>query len=136
MQIAAAAIIDFFEAASTYIHLVHPRPAKWSDVMASFSKSLNVPLVPYDEWVTRLAKIVQEKPDEEVELMRRVPALKLLDFYQASAPTFGKPATEAMGMPLLSVENAVKDSVTLRDPNLPILGEEDVCNWLNYWKLI
>lgn len=116
--------------------MIHPRPATWSDVFVPLSKILDVPLVPYTEWLSCLQKLVDDHPESEVELMRQVPALKLLDFYRGSIHQFDKPGTEAMGLPLLSTTNAVKNSTTLADIDLPAIGAEDARKWLDYWRLI
>lgn len=41
---------------------------------------------------------------------------------------------EFTGLPLVSLENAMKVSPTLRDKNLLPLGSVDVEQWLTYWR--
>ena len=147
MNVAAAAIVDFLDCDEQIVHLQHPHPVPWSDIFIPISSALGFSLVPYAEWLGQLencGKGVIET--DEVELMKSVPALKLLDFYRGGllaqtevtlngakqSSKFG----EGFGMPALSMQNALKASPTLADPKLGILGAEDARRWLTYWHMI
>ena len=120
-------------------HLTHPRPVLWSSIFSAFSGALDLPVVPYAEWLRRLEErslsIVGASADAEVAAHRGVPALKLMDFFiSAGAGTEGVKNVEAMGMALLSLDEAKKASATMRDENLIQVGQKDVEQWLNYWR--
>ncbi|KAF7984474.1 hypothetical protein HWV62_14586 [Athelia sp. TMB] len=119
-------------------HLTHPRPVLWSSIFSAFSSALDLPVVPYAEWLRRLeecsSSIVGASADAEIAAHREVPALKLMDFFiSAGASTEGVKNVEAMGLALLSLDEAKKASATMRDGKLPQVCQEDVEQWLDYW---
>jgi hypothetical protein len=120
-------------------HLAHPRPVPWSNIFEAFSTALNIPLVPYSEWLARLEKSAEDlatvSAEIEAEAIRHSPALRLIDFFREASVDFG-PSTGARGMPSLSLERAKKASQTFGDLNLRQLSSEDVNHWLWYWKSV
>ncbi|KAF7979277.1 hypothetical protein HWV62_42970 [Athelia sp. TMB] len=119
-------------------HLTHPRPVLWSSIFSAFSSALNLPVVPYAEWLRRLEErslsVAGASADTEIAAHHEVPALKLMDFFiSAGAGTEGVKNVEAMGLALLSLDEAKKASATMRDEKLPQVGQKDVEQWLDYW---
>lgn len=116
------------------LHLAHPRPVHWHAVMEPVSKYLGLPLVPYDEWYARLEKSAEGlRADSEVELMRKNPALKILEFF-GNAKAKMEDSPEAMGLPMLSVTHAEKAAPSLGPEALPQLTGADALRWIEYWK--
>lgn len=135
LDAAARAVVDMAEANAPYLHLVHPRPVKWSTIMEPMAKTLDLPIVSYDEWVTRLEKSGDGlTADEEVEVMRLNPALKVIDTFIQGRATTSSP--EAMGLPQLAVTQAEKVSPSLAAERLPQLTVQDALRWVAYWKSI
>ena len=52
---AGGAVVDFLHSNSSVVNLVHPRPVPWNAVMSHFSKYLNIPIVPFSEWMSSLS---------------------------------------------------------------------------------
>lgn len=120
------------------LHLAHPRPVPWSTIINPIARSLNLSLVPYAEWVTRLQKSGADlDAQREVDSMKTNPALRILDFFErameAEEMGRGEGGREAMGMPELSLKKAVEVAPALNEKSLPRLGEKDALSWLAYW---
>ena len=116
--------------AEPFLHLIHPQPARWHDVIAPIAELFNVPLVPYEQWISALEKSIEAGSAAEVEAMRQNPALHLLPFFQ-----FAKQAVdgrEALGLVALSTEKAIKVSESLG--TMPQLDAERAKMWVAAWK--
>ena len=107
------------------LHLVHPRPIAWRMLIVPIAKELGVPLVPYSNWLAVLEKTAEQGPDAAQDN----PALRLLDFFRASARGDGKPP---LGLWRLATDKALGASETLA--NMPALGEEDARRWVAAWR--
>ncbi|KIJ30734.1 hypothetical protein M422DRAFT_783906 [Sphaerobolus stellatus SS14] len=97
VYVAAAAIIDMRISSSIFAHLVHPRPVTWRNAIGIIAGILDVPIIPFDEWLRRLEAVPRTS-----EALHNNPALHLLDFYHVSAPPkdmAGQEEREAMGWP-------------------------------------
>ncbi|KAJ6466075.1 hypothetical protein C8R47DRAFT_946332, partial [Mycena vitilis] len=71
------------------LHLVHPRPTTWGAVMAQIASIMNVPLVPYREWLARLKGTAEFASQGTT-------ALKLLDMFELGLKSTVN--RESMGM--------------------------------------
>ncbi|EJD42005.1 acetyl-CoA synthetase-like protein [Auricularia subglabra TFB-10046 SS5] len=118
---AAAALIDMLSfTESGVLHLVHPRPIPWRDVFQTYASTLNVPLVPFPDWLNRLTKHAADPAG--------VPAVRLLEFWK----TFGDAGFDAMsGIEAVDTTRAQAVSPTLRD--MRPLDQKDVRRWYEYW---
>jgi len=142
---AANALIDYRipynPSSSKLVHLVHPRPTQWSSLASVVAEKLSVQLVPYSEWLTRLEKASRngsEDSDDEnqidVEVMRSIPALRLLPFFRSITAKI-EGSANALGFPSLACDRAVEMSSTLSAVQKGNeLGEKDVQAWLKYWR--
>ncbi len=127
LDIAAGALIDFSRAKSTVgtVHLVHPKAQSSKAIFTIIGQELNLPLVPYAEWVRKLEACLASVQD--------VPALKLLDFFKAGLDVQLE-GREAIGIPEMSCEGAIRCSTRLQRVQ-PIQSPE-VISWLDYWAQI
>lgn len=145
-------MIDFLDSSETVVHLVHPKPVPWPAVFGPFAEFLDIPLMSYGEWLKRLEDSRKVLSESEVELMKKIPALKLLDFFRVNgqaqelgdnterehtqAEASEVSGAEGINMPLLAIDNACKASQTLANPNLSKLGVDDAKKWLIYWRML
>ncbi|KAH9841046.1 uncharacterized protein C8Q71DRAFT_890574 [Rhodofomes roseus] len=134
---AASALAGLVHAAykKDVIHLIHPRLVTWSSLAAVIADELNVSLVPYAEWLSRLEALHDAPPRRpdgrmEVELLRTVRALRVLPWYQGLQ--ISRSGTEALGFPALSVTRAKELSPVLAE--VAPLSSEDVRKWLAFWR--
>lgn len=129
---AASAIIELRHTSSNFVHLVHPRPVPWDIVIGHITEALQVPLIPYDEWFTRLEAV--PRTDED---LHRNPALHLIDFYRESLSTKdsqGVDEKEAMGLAVFDTTATMTDAPSLGPSHLAQLGKADIEQWISYWR--
>ncbi|KAI0755845.1 acetyl-CoA synthetase-like protein [Fomes fomentarius] len=128
---AAKAFAEMRYSQEPFLHLVHSRPTPWHTVIAPIAQALNVPLVSYQQWLSALQSSVEPGSAEEVEAMKRNPALRILPFFKAQ----GEHQTtdrEPMGLVYLSTENAAKVSKAFTQ--MPQLDAERAVRWVEAWK--
>ncbi|KAG2361463.1 putative aminoadipate reductase [Suillus spraguei] len=124
------------------MNLVHPRPVVWRALMEPIADALvkhkatnhALPLVPFSEWLERLELSAK---DFNEETMKRIPAIKLLDFMRGMTQSdlairaSGDMTSEAGGMNLFATAVAQRASRTMRE--LKSLSSEDAALWVDYW---
>ncbi|KAF8573785.1 hypothetical protein K439DRAFT_1642677 [Ramaria rubella] len=71
-----AALIELRHTSSQFAHGVHARPVPWMSVIQHVAGTLHVPVIPYEEWLSRL-----EASPETRDALHRNSALHLIDFY-------------------------------------------------------
>ncbi|KAI9056494.1 acetyl-CoA synthetase-like protein [Trametes sanguinea] len=126
----AKAFTEMRHSPEPFVHLVHPKPAPWRTIIEPIARELGVPLVSYEEWLSALRKSISGSGNnDEVELMKANPALRLADFFKELKMS---PEREPMGMVYLSTEKSTRVSEALA--NLPALDAERAKAWLAAWK--
>lgn len=137
----ARALIEMRTAPPSKLHLVHPSPTRWNTVCSPIAEDFGLERVPYTTWLARLEKSGRGlNAEAEVVMMRRNPALKILQFFRDGASSAkagredGSDVPEAMGLPHLDVTDAKQAAPSLR--TLPPLSESDVRGWLKFWKSV
>ncbi|KAJ7656866.1 putative aminoadipate reductase [Mycena polygramma] len=103
------------------INLVHPRPVPWDRVMSAIAGDAQLPLVSFPEWVEQLQARYTAATPEDLE---NIPAIKLLDFFQAVVAGAGN--TEFSTLKAQAISEAMK--------SLEPLTEEDAKQWMHYWR--
>ncbi|KII90166.1 hypothetical protein PLICRDRAFT_40364 [Plicaturopsis crispa FD-325 SS-3] len=114
---AATALVEVRNSDVTPLHLVHPKPAELRSIIGVIADGLNVPVVPYEQWLKALEAQKDSSPEH--------PAVRLLDFFR-----------HLERLPALDVTSIKSVSSSLADPELPQLGEKDVESWLGYWRSV
>ena len=61
-------------------HLAHARPIKWSTLMEYLSNTLNIPQVPFAEWLSTLQAHLPDA-SSDTSVLQDIPALKILPFF-------------------------------------------------------
>ncbi|KAI8995250.1 acetyl-CoA synthetase-like protein [Trametes punicea] len=126
---AAKAFTEMRYSPEPILHLVHPNPVPWHDVVSIIANQLHVPLVPLHEWISRLEESLGADSSADVKLLERNPALGLISFYKQVAPS---PDKEPMVGVYLDTQKSTAVSETLA--HLPQLDRERVSSWLKAWK--
>ena len=127
----ARAFAEMRHSTEPILHLVHPHPVAWNEIIAPIARTLDVPLVPYQAWLSALEESIEEGSTGQVESMKANPALRILAFFKAQGQAVAQ-NREAMGLAYLSTKNAVKVSQSLAE--LAPLDEERPKMWLAAWK--
>ena len=113
------------------LHLVHPQPVLWMSLITPIAQAMGVPLVTYPIWLSALNRSMEDTSFTNVELFRRNPALKLIEFFRRADPSEDK---EPLDLPRLSTEHAVKVSKALNS-TMPQLSRNDALRWLEAWQM-
>ncbi|KAJ6578491.1 acetyl-CoA synthetase-like protein [Mycena capillaripes] len=103
------------------INLVHPRPIPWDVVMSAMADTVQLPLIPFPDWVGQLQARSAKATAEDIA---KIPAIKLLDFFKAAVA--GKGTAEFSTLKA----QAISESMKLLKP----LTEDDAKQWMTYWK--
>jgi thioester reductase-like protein len=124
------------------VNLVHPRPIAWRTLMQPVADALverNVtscplPFVSFSEW---LEKLESSAKDLSEETMKRIPAIKLLNFMRFMARSdiairaSGEMGSEAGGVASFATAVAERVSPTMKE--LRSLSSADAAQWVDYW---
>ncbi|KAJ7045248.1 putative aminoadipate reductase [Mycena alexandri] len=103
------------------INLVHPRPIRWDEVISTMARTVQLPLVPFADWVQQIQDRSVGAAAEEIE---NIPGIKLLDFFRATVAGAGNIE--------FSTEKAqtMSESMRLLKPT----SDADVQRWMQYWR--
>jgi len=130
LQTSAQALVQILGAETTplalYLHLINPTPFQWDDVFGHIAKGLDVPLVSYPEWFTRL-----QEASTTVKNAQEHSALRLLEFYGSLNQGGG---SEVGGLPSCNTEVAKGVCPVLNEEGLRDLKAEEIQRWLYYWN--
>ena len=130
LQTSAQALVQALSAKKTppalHLHLVNPTPSQWDDLFDRIAKKLDVPLVPYPEWFSKL-----REASLTVQNTQAHSALRLLEFYrslnQGSGPEVG-------GLSPCNTEVARGICPVLDEEGLRDVKAEEIQRWLGYWE--
>ena len=114
------------------LHIVHPRGVPFNALIGSAASSLNVPLVPYTEWISELSEEHKGQSYSDTNLDKTQStnlALRLFGFFQSAR---NGPEWEPLGVARLDTTRAVRVSSVLAGAKP--LGEENVRKWLGAWR--
>ena len=119
------------------VHVAHPKPVSWQDIFVPVSQMLDLELVPYAEWLSRL-HIDEDSVDADDAIAKAEanPALMLKDFFYSLADSSNDVGedVEAMGLRRLSLEKACKASTSLS--RCPPLTAAVATSWMVGWGLL
>ncbi|TDL22742.1 acetyl-CoA synthetase-like protein [Rickenella mellea] len=123
---AAKAIVEMRMSNQPVMHLVHPKPTTWSSIIEPIARSLEVPAVPYRDWLTKLENLPEDSA-------LRFNASRLVTIYRRQVDD-----SDAEVPTVICLKNleALKASTTLSDVKLPMLCSDDTHRWLEYWRCI
>lgn len=141
VDLAASSILDMRQATSCSqsqtLHLIHPKPTNWQQIMEPLSDILGVSLVPYVEWLSRLESAARQLHQAESKADSSNgarAAIQLIPFYQTSL-TASRSMTESMGLlPNVRAEQGYRSASSLQAESISKLGRPDVEKWVEYWR--
>lgn len=114
-------------------HVVHPRGVPFNSLIGSAASWLDVPLVPFPEWLSKLSEVHKSLSYSDANLERTQadnPALRLFSLYESARTG---PEWEPLGVARLDTARAVQVSKVLAEGAEP-LGEENVRKWVSAWR--
>lgn len=133
VDVAAASMVEMFDSPPGVYHLTHPSPVSWTIPMQEAARIMNVPLVPYTQW---LASLEKQASSQTGETLQNNPALRLLDFFRYTTRRGNLTNTDNFLEPELSCAKALRESPTLRSIVSNPLGAQDVAKWFGYWRSV
>ncbi|OSD00720.1 acetyl-CoA synthetase-like protein [Trametes coccinea BRFM310] len=125
VDVVAAALQDMVSGGKGALHLVSPKPVPWNSVFVPIAEELNLPTVPYSEWLEKLEKSAAAASSGP-GVGQHDSAHNLLGFFKS----------EGMGgaaVPL-STEKAVRVSKSLA--GVRPIGREDALNYVRFWQKV
>jgi hypothetical protein len=105
---------------------VNPTKSHWNDVFGYISKELDVPLVPYPEWLSQL-----KEASTTIKNTQKHSALRLLGFYETLDEGDG---SEAGGLAPCNTEVTRGVCPILNEEGLKTVEVGEIQRWLSYWK--
>ncbi|KAI9459306.1 acetyl-CoA synthetase-like protein [Russula earlei] len=133
---AAAAVLEMSRINPPFgahtLHVVNPHGVPFNAIITPIASSLNIPLVPYPEWLSRLSeahKALSYSADLE-KAQTENPALRLFSVFQSVRTG---PEWEPLGLARSDTTLAVQVSRVLAEGAKP-LREGNVRKWLSTWR--
>ncbi|KAF5361117.1 hypothetical protein D9758_009087 [Tetrapyrgos nigripes] len=130
LDVAAAALVEMRTSCQAFMHLVHPKTCYIENVMSALSDELGLPLVPCKDWL----ESVHKKNENFGANVTKVPALRLIDFFQEKLVDYFPDGLEALGFPRLSTDLACQQSSSLRALDERSNGKAAVLSWVRSWR--
>ena len=138
VHVAASAIIEMASQAASasahnIVHLRHPHPITWPDIMAHFSAVLGWPVVDYAAWIAELSTLHERPGTYNAKVVNA--AVSLLGIFPSGETSMPASVAENNGLSVLMAlgESSLRFSV-LRGDGVEQLGIEDVRKWVDYWR--
>ncbi|KAJ7758010.1 hypothetical protein B0H16DRAFT_1536490 [Mycena metata] len=119
---AAQALVEMRLSDNRYLHLTHPHPVPFAQILALIAEDLHLPVVPYTTWLSSLQAASSSGLDN--------PGTRLLDFFGAIRAVSDQ--EEAFFPVPLANENALRNSAFLS--SVPALDRRDVTAWVGYLR--
>jgi hypothetical protein len=111
------------------LHLINPKSVPWRTLAAAAAFELNVQLVPYADWLSRLETATNVQGN--IVTSR---ATHLLHFFR-SLNRKEISQEEAFGLMKVDMVNALSGSEHLRVMDWQLAGK-DMDQWIKYWRSI
>ncbi|KAJ7763433.1 hypothetical protein B0H16DRAFT_1527845 [Mycena metata] len=121
---AAQALVEMRLSDNRYLHLTHPHPVPFAQILALIAEDLHLPVVPYTTWLNSLQAASSSGLDN--------PGTRLLDFFGSIRAVSDQ--EEAFFPVPLANENALRNSAFLS--SVPALDRRDVTAWVGYLRKV
>ena len=117
----------------TIFHLRHPRPMPFSLIMECFSRILNIPVVPYTQWLSIFDRALAGWDLERVHNFSSI--LGIVAFLRSHRMGDVRPASENGGLSvLMGMEESCRRCLPLQRASVVDFEEDEVRRWVQYWK--
>ncbi|KAJ6600353.1 hypothetical protein DFH09DRAFT_1020958 [Mycena vulgaris] len=121
---AASILVEMRTSQMRYLHLTHPNPIPFAEVLIPVAESLALPMVPYSRWVASLEANASQGPGN--------PGVQLLDFFRVHHEI--SPTAEAFFPAPLGNSEAVEAADSMR--SLTRLGARDAHGWVGHLRKV
>lgn len=110
-----------------YLHISHPHPVPMADILLPLSEALDLPLVPYSNWLHSLEAAASQEFTAPAN-----PGVRLLDFFRSYQDV--SHGSEAFFPATLSNTRTVMVAGSIQ--SLAPLGAQDVEAWVCYLRQV
>jgi hypothetical protein len=98
LEVVGSVIAEVRNASSRIVQIKHPEPVAWRYVLDRIAQTLNVPIVPFHDWLSELEALAATIKAKET------PAIALLEAFREAD------RSDARFVPRMSIENALRES--------------------------
>lgn len=109
------------------LHLENPNPIQWNEMVEVCAKELNVPLIPFDDWLSLLRNYAADARIPKTEQMKRNPAVSLVPYLSGMDFT----TYISQGHAGLDTTKAVQAVPKLKEVRI---SKEMVTKWVKGWR--
>ncbi|KAJ6521265.1 male sterility protein-domain-containing protein, partial [Mycena vulgaris] len=124
IQHAAKILVEMRTSRSSHLHLTHPHPVLFSDVLLPVAEALKLPMVPYSRWVESLESAWSQGSAN--------PGVRLLAFFRANGSGEVTAEGESFFAAPLSNKNALEATSSML--SLASLGAQEANEWVEYLR--
>ncbi|KAJ7156520.1 hypothetical protein C8R43DRAFT_1125714 [Mycena crocata] len=117
-------VVEMRTSQKRYLHLTHPQPIPFSDVLLAIGKTLKLPVVPYAQWLQLLNTAASQGSDN--------PGVRLLEFFRANKEVSSE--SEAFFPAPMANANAAQAAQSLS--SLGKLDTRDANEWVDYFRKV
>ena len=78
-DVVARSLIEMTYAPSSVYNVVNPNPGRWNAIFGTFARALDLPMIPYSDWVKQVAEAASSSTGFE-----DASALSLADFFNSN----------------------------------------------------
>ncbi|KAJ7164463.1 hypothetical protein C8R46DRAFT_901759 [Mycena filopes] len=121
---AAAAVSEMRRSKERYLHLSHPHPVPFAELLTPIATDLGLPIVPYAQWLDSLKVAAARGLDN--------PGVRLLDFFGA-VPAVSEEGETFFPVPFANA-NALENSPFLT--SITPLDRQDANAWMSYLRKV
>ncbi|KAJ7210990.1 hypothetical protein C8J57DRAFT_1400321 [Mycena rebaudengoi] len=122
---AAKAVLEMHGSQERYAHIIHPHPVPMTHILSPVSRILDIPLVPYSDWLESLDKTASHESEASAN-----PAVRLIDFFRTYREV--APDQEAFFPAVLSTTVSIRTAPSLA--SAAALTAQDVEVWTAYLR--
>ena len=122
LEAVGSVVAEIRNTTSNIVHIAHPKPVSWRYIFGKVSQTLDVPVVPFSDWLARLEALTTSSKGNETKAIALLETCRTVD---PSAPKF---------VPRMSCETALRESPTLAA--VQPLTDRDIESWLSYLKSV
>ncbi|KAF9463989.1 putative nonribosomal peptide synthetase [Collybia nuda] len=124
------------------LNFVHPRPITWTSMISSIREALiaqnnldttTLPLIPFSDWVEKIGEQAKRAKDED---LKKIPAVKLLEFFRVISSSGGSVADDSESGGLAAFDTTKAREVSATMGSLSQIGAGDARQWVGYWSRV
>ncbi|KAI0749993.1 ketoacyl-synt-domain-containing protein [Daedaleopsis nitida] len=140
VSVAAAILVDMAnlgDTTFTIFHLRHPRPSLFSTILDELSRMLDLPMVPYEDWLSKVDLALSQGPNgsEDRGTLNAIASLAAL-FRSEGMGQEGYMRENGGFSVLMGIEESCRRCSTLRTTTITHPHPTEIAHWVMYWRSV